>query len=45
MEGPKNINPKLMQYEMASLPGVANLFLILMGALLTGILLERRFLR
>ena len=45
MDGPKKINPKLMQYEMASLPGVANLFLILMGALLTGILLERRFFR
>ena len=45
MDGPKKINPKLMQYEMASLPGVANLFLILTGALLTGIFLERRFFR
>jgi hypothetical protein len=45
MEGPKKINPKLMQYEMASMPGAANLFLILMGALLTGILLERRLFR
>jgi hypothetical protein len=45
LDGPKKINPKLMQYEMASAPGVANLVLILMAALLTGILLERRFYR
>jgi hypothetical protein len=45
MEGPKKINPKLMQYEMVSASGMANLFLILIGALLTGILLERRFYR
>jgi hypothetical protein len=44
-DGPKKINPKLMQYEMASLPGIANLFLILVAAISAGVLLERRFFR
>jgi hypothetical protein len=44
-DGPQEINPRLISYDIASFPAVANLLVIIMAALIIGIAIERRFYR
>jgi len=45
MDGPKQINSKLISYDLASAQSVGNLLAIVIAALLAGIFIERRFYR
>ena len=44
-DGPKQINSKLISYELASIQAVGNLLAIVIVAILAGIFVERRFYR